>query len=132
MVVGDSRSERGEKIHTPNLVPAVAPSVPEASPHPTAQSVPRRRVRAKVRPKQPLAGVSDITRLLADPTPPKLGRCFVSRPRLVRRLQDEVEASTAILTAPPGYGKTRLLPEYARPDAPPAACDLPLAPTPTP
>src|SRR5258708_15157594 len=111
MLLADTRTERGEKIHTPNLVPAVAPSVPEASPHPTAQSVPRRRVRAKVRPKQPLAGVSDITRLLADPTPPKLGRCFVSRPRLVRRLEDEVEASTAIVRAPTGYGQASPLAE---------------------
>ncbi len=78
-------------------------------------------MRAKVRPKQPLAGVSDIARLLADPTLPKLGRSFVSRPRLVRRLEDEVEASTAIVSAPAGYGKTSLLAEWARRDARPCA-----------
>jgi LuxR family maltose regulon positive regulatory protein len=46
---------------------------------------------------------------------------MVSRPRLVRRLLDERQAPTAIVCAPPGYGKTTLLAEWIERDERPCA-----------
>ncbi len=41
---------------------------------------------------------------------------FVPRPRLVRRLIEEEEATTVLISAPAGYGKTSLLSEWAQYD----------------
>jgi LuxR family maltose regulon positive regulatory protein len=46
---------------------------------------------------------------------------MVSRPALVRQLLDEQQAPTAILCAPPGYGKTTLLAEWIELDERPYA-----------
>ncbi|MGH2904464.1 MAG: LuxR C-terminal-related transcriptional regulator [Solirubrobacteraceae bacterium] len=54
-------------------------------------------------------------------SPPALGSGIVSRPRLVRRLLDEREAPTAVVCAPPGYGKTTLLREWVERDERPCA-----------
>lgn len=48
--------------------------------------------------------------------PATVPRSFISRPHLARRLQEEREASTFLLAAPAGYGKTTLLSEWAARD----------------
>jgi LuxR family transcriptional regulator, maltose regulon positive regulatory protein len=58
---------------------------------------------------------------------PALSPQHVSRPRLVRALQQEQEATTFVLAAPPGYGKSSLLCEWAEQDERPFAW-LELAP----
>jgi LuxR family maltose regulon positive regulatory protein len=54
-------------------------------------------------------------------SPPRFPSGLISRPRLVRRLADERRASTAIICAPPGYGKTTLLAEWTERDKRPSA-----------
>ena len=48
--------------------------------------------------------------------PPRLRPAIVSRPRLVRLL-DSLREPAVVVTAPPGYGKTTLLAEWAAADA---------------
>ena len=54
-------------------------------------------------------------------SPPAFRSGFVHRPRLVRRLLDERQASTAIVRGPAGYGKTSLLAEWTERDQRPCA-----------
>jgi LuxR family maltose regulon positive regulatory protein len=61
--------------------------------------------------------------LLAHPglLPPPVPARHVPRPRLVRRLQESGEATTILLIAPAGYGKSSLLSEWAQSDPRPFA-----------
>jgi LuxR family maltose regulon positive regulatory protein len=53
----------------------------------------------------------------ADPSDVRTWReGYVRRARLVRRLSDAREASVAVIVAPPGYGKSSLLSEWAEQD----------------
>ncbi len=57
---------------------------------------------------------SDLAGLVrATVHPPPFRAGFVVRPRLVRRMLLAREATTVLITAPPGYGKTSLLSEWA-------------------
>jgi LuxR family maltose regulon positive regulatory protein len=57
---------------------------------------------------------SDLAGLVrATVHPPPFRDGFVVRPRLVRRMLLAREATTVLITAPPGYGKTSLLSEWA-------------------
>ena len=47
---------------------------------------------------------------------PRLPEGFIRRPRLMDRLLDDREASLVLLAAPPGYGKTSTLAEWAERD----------------
>jgi LuxR family maltose regulon positive regulatory protein len=47
---------------------------------------------------------------------PPLREGFIRRPRLVQRLLDDQQASLVVLAAPPGYGKTSTLSEWAECD----------------
>jgi len=51
--------------------------------------------------------------------PPTFSAGFVRRPKLVARLAQAREASLALIAAPPGYGKTSLLAEWAEDDGRP-------------
>ncbi len=52
---------------------------------------------------------------------PPLHGSFIRRPRLVRQLLEDREASLVLLAAPPGYGKTSTLAEWAESDRRPFA-----------
>ena len=52
---------------------------------------------------------------------PRPRRELVPRPRLARALLDDRSASTVLLCAPPGYGKTTLLKDWSERDARPSA-----------
>ena len=52
---------------------------------------------------------------------PPLHGSFIRRPRLVRQLLEDREASLVLLAAPPGYGKTSTLAEWAECDRRPFA-----------
>jgi LuxR family transcriptional regulator, maltose regulon positive regulatory protein len=56
-----------------------------------------------------------------DFLPPRFPSGLVRRPRLVRRLLDERQASTTIVCAPPGYGKTTLLADWIEREERPCA-----------
>jgi len=59
--------------------------------------------------------------LQSNHAPPALAARYISRPRLVRRLREEREATTIVLAAPAGYGKSSLLAEWAESDSRPFA-----------
>ena len=71
---------------------------------------PARSARKKIKP-----------RAVPRRSPPHLRDGLISRPRLVRQLLDESQASTALIRSPPGYGKTSLLAEWIERDARPCA-----------
>jgi LuxR family maltose regulon positive regulatory protein len=54
-------------------------------------------------------------------SPPRVADGTVPRPRLVRQLLEERQASAAFVCAPPGYGKTSLLAEWTGRDERPCA-----------
>jgi LuxR family maltose regulon positive regulatory protein len=59
--------------------------------------------------------LADVQIDLADEAPP-LAAAFVRRPSLVQRLAGTHDARLALIVAPPGYGKSSLLSEWAEQD----------------
>jgi LuxR family maltose regulon positive regulatory protein len=88
-------------------------------------SSPRRRDRVDRRREPPLDGRAQVEfdEAAGGPlsAPPVFHTGLVSRPRLVRQLLDARHATTALVCAPPGYGKTALLAEWIERDERPCA-----------
>ncbi len=97
----------------------------EGVPAARASRRPYRRRREQPPPHLVLAELSpvltDRERTGFDVGCPPLRAEFIRRPRLVKRLREDREASVVLLAAPPGYGKTTTLSEWAERDERPFA-----------
>ena len=70
---------------------------------------------------QPQSDPADVAASATPGRPAAFGAGLVSRPRLLRRLDDGAGATVVLLAAPAGHGKTTLLADWARQDGRPFA-----------
>src|SRR3989440_592097 len=104
------------------LVPRTDGSPPADEPGLGVGSTARRRGRSGESEKRARSAHKKIKpRAVPRRSRPQLRDGLISRPRLVRQLLDESQASTALIRSPPGYGKTSLLAEWIERDARPCA-----------
>jgi LuxR family maltose regulon positive regulatory protein len=104
-------------------VPRTDGSPPSGEPERGVSSSDLRRGRSGEREKRARSAHKNAIKPGAVPrrSRPHLREGLISRPRLVRQLLDESQASTALIRSPPGYGKTSLLAEWIERDARPCA-----------